>query len=286
MAELLVPKLNNNDTDYVLIEWLVKDGDPVRAGDLVVVLETSKAAEEVEVDASGTLRHLVAEGDRCRPGQAIAQVEDGAEPTRPTVREPDVKTADGPLVTRPAQALIDELGITPGQIAALGVPVVRRADVEALAAAGDSGPADGAPGAPITGVQLGVARAVELSHRTIPAAYTVVRMDLGPALAHARQLTRTVRRPVGLAELFVQQVAALHTDFPRFFAAVQGTTATLADTPHIGVTIDLGEGLYVPCVHDAAHRTTAEIATQLMKYRLAATTGSFRESDLTGANFV
>jgi 2-oxoglutarate dehydrogenase E2 component (dihydrolipoamide succinyltransferase) len=127
---------------------------------------------------------------------------------------------------------------------------------------------------------------VEISHRTIPAAYTVVRMDLGPALAHATALTRAVRRPVGLAELFVQQVAALHESFPRFFAAIDGTTARLADAPHIGVTVDLGEGLYVPCVRNPAALTVAEIATRMMTYRIAASTGSFRESDLGGANFV
>ncbi|WP_377271349.1 2-oxo acid dehydrogenase subunit E2 [Peterkaempfera sp. SMS 1(5)a] len=298
MADLLVPKLNNNDTDYVLTEWLVKDGDPVLAGDPVVVLETSKAAEEVEADTAGTLHWTVPVGSRCRPGQAIARILDGSSPVPPAApaasaaplaAEPQTGGGQqgGPLVTGPAQALADELGITAEQIASLGVPVVRRTDIEALRAAAEPEPvAARTEGTPLAGVQLGVARAVELSHRTIPAAYTVVRMDLGPALTRARELTRTVRRPVGLAELFVQHVAALHGDFPRFFAAVDGTTATLADAPHIGVTVDLGEGLYVPCIRDAADRTIGEIATQLMKYRLAATTGAFREADLTGANFV
>jgi 2-oxoglutarate dehydrogenase E2 component (dihydrolipoamide succinyltransferase) len=287
VAELLVPKLNNNDTDYVLTDWLVGDGDDVGAGDPVAVVETSKAAEELGAHASGTLHHLVAAGARCRPGEAIADVRDGSAPPRPQPRGAGAQQSEGPLVTRPAQDLIDELGITPEQIAALGLPVVRREDVETLRPAPAAPvPDEAAPGVPLTRVQQGVARAVEISHRTIPAAYTVVRMDLGPALAHAAALTRSVRRPVGLAELFVQQVAALHGAFPRFFAAIEGTTAILADAPHIGVTVDLGEGLYVPCVRDAAERTVAEIATSLMKYRIAATTGAFRESDLGGANFV
>lgn len=286
MAELLVPKLNTNDDDYVLTDWLVKDGETVGAGDPVAVLETSKATEELEADAAGTLHHLAEAGARCRPGQAVADVRDAADPGPGGGRTPaEARTppAGAPLVTRPAQLLADELGITAERIAALGLAVVRREDVEALR------PAAGPPepgGVPLTRVQQGVARAVEISHRTIPAAYTVVRMDLGPALAHAAALTRTVRRPVGLAELFIQQVAALHGDFPRFFAAIDGTTAILADTPHVGVTVDLGEGLYVPCVRDPAALTMAEIATRMMRYRVAATTGTFRESDLGGANFV
>ncbi|TQS17988.1 2-oxo acid dehydrogenase subunit E2 [Microbispora hainanensis] len=64
------------------------------------------------------------------------------------------------------------------------------------------------------------------------------------------------------------------------------TRALLSEAPNIGVTVDVGEGLYVPVVHDAASRTTKDIATTLMKHRLAATTGEFTEGDLSGANFV
>jgi 2-oxoglutarate dehydrogenase E2 component (dihydrolipoamide succinyltransferase) len=113
-------------------------------------------------------------------------------------------------------------------------------------------------------------------------------MDLAGALAYGAAATRKVRRPVGLAELFVREVALLREDFPRFFASVDddGRGAVLAEAAHIGVTVDLGEGLYVPCVRDAADRTLGEIATQLMSYRIAATKGTFRERDLVGANFV
>ena len=302
MAEQRVPKLNNNDTEYLLTEWLVADGEPVRAGDPLLVVETSKAAEELEAAASGVLRQLAKAGDRCLPGEPVAEILDGSEPARPaeppTAAKTGAKTAakaaapeaGGPLVTRAAQELADGYGITAGQLAALGLAVVRSPDIEALHAsrAADS-PAEAAaelPGVPLGRVQRGVARAVELSHRTIPAAYTVVRMDLGPALAHARAQTRAVRRPVGLAELFVQQVAALHGQFPLFFAAIEGDRALVAEAPQIGVTVDLGEGLFVPCVRDAATRTIGEIATTLMRFRLAATGGGFRESDLGGANFV
>lgn len=317
MPDLLVPKLNNNDTEYVLTDWLVPDATPVAAGDPVAVVETSKAAEELEATAAGVLHHRMPAGSRCHPGASIAAITAaGAAPPvpppataapgvpvsgaaaggSPAAPGADAAAAGGPLVTRPAQELIAELGVTAAEVAALGRTVVRREHIAALrpaeAAPAVTSPddsAEAAPGGvrvPLGRVQQGVARAVALSHRTIPAAYTVVRMDLGPALAHGARVTREVRRPVGLAELFVREVALLQPEFPRFFAAVDGGTALLADVPHIGVTVDLGEGLYVPCVRDAAERSLGEIATQLMKYRLAATSGTFSESDLGGANFV
>ncbi|MER5479393.1 2-oxo acid dehydrogenase subunit E2 [Streptomyces sp. NPDC002734] len=309
MAELSMPKLNNNDTDYVLTAWLVEDGEAVTEGQPVAEVETSKASQEVEAESAGTFRRLVREGARCLPGEVIAElVAEGAQPALPRPAGPTASVAShasaasaargagGPPVTRPAQELADRLGVTAGQLATLDVAVVRTEDVQALAdaQAGSPGPApdvpapaaEERPGVPLTRVQQAVARAVELSHRTVPAAYTVVRMDLGPVLTRARELTREVRRPVGLAELFVQRVAALHADFPRFFSSIDGTIAIPAEAPHIGVTVDLGEGLYVPCLHDAANLTLREIATRLTAYRIAATKGGFDERDLTGANFV
>jgi 2-oxoglutarate dehydrogenase E2 component (dihydrolipoamide succinyltransferase) len=70
--------------------------------------------------------------------------------------------------------------------------------------------------------------------------------------------------------------------FPLFFASIDGDEARPAAAPHIGVTFDMGEGLYVPVVHDTGSLRT--IADTLMRYRLAATEGDFREKDLTGAN--
>jgi 2-oxoglutarate dehydrogenase E2 component (dihydrolipoamide succinyltransferase) len=290
VAELRVPKLNNNDTEYLLLEWLVPDGTPVHEDDVVVVVETSKAAEELPADTTGVLRHTVKAGAWCHPGTVLGTVEaettGGAPaasapvsaPATASTTAPALGSAPEPFVTAPAQVLIDALGITPEQVRSLGVTVVRRSHIEAL---GEQPRTQR-----LSRVQRAVAKSVQLSHQTIPAAYTAVRMDLGPALRRAEAQTKEVRRPVGLAEIFVQGVANLHEHFPLFFATVDGTEATLADAPNIGVTIDLGEGLYVPVLHDAATKSTKELASALMRHRLAATTGGFKESELTGANFV
>ncbi|MFI6389562.1 2-oxo acid dehydrogenase subunit E2 [Nonomuraea sp. NPDC050540] len=287
MAELRVPKLNNNDTEYMIVEWLVPDGTEVHEDDAVVLVETSKATEELPADTTGVLRHAMKAGAWCRPDEVIATIgsDPAAAPTLDSARStaepspPAMPSAgSGPLVTAPAQVLIDQHGITPEQVASLGVHLVRRADVERLLTQADR--------RELPRVQRAVARAVELSHQTIPAAYVAVRMNLTPALERASALTKEVRRPVGVAEIFVQAVAGLHGEFPLFFARLDGNHAVLSATPDIGVTVDLGEGLYVPVVHDAAGRTLKDLAGTLMKHRLAATTGDFKESDLTGANFV
>ncbi|WP_061294343.1 2-oxo acid dehydrogenase subunit E2 [Herbidospora cretacea] len=302
-----VPKLNNNDDSYVLVEWLVATGTEVKEGDPIAVLETSKSAEEVTADASGVLLQEVALMADCAPGDLLATIgsvvevppaddrtysetlasalahspETGAFATG-ALSAAGVTPAKrpGPVITAPARAAMDELGVTEDQVAALGIPVIRRTDVAQLAAA------NAAPTEPLSKVQQAVGRAVALSHSTIPAAYAVLDMPLDEELAATRRLTKQVRRPVGLPELFVMAVARLHAEFPLFFATLSDdrTKAVLSDRPNVGVTFDTGDGLYVPVVHDAAAKSLQEVATKLMEYRVAAMKGDFKATDLADAN--
>ncbi|WP_062441994.1 2-oxo acid dehydrogenase subunit E2 [Herbidospora daliensis] len=274
-----VPKLNNNDDTYVLVEWLVATGTEVKEGDPIAVLETSKSAEEVPADATGVLRQEIALMADCAPGDLLATI-GAAAPASPAAVASPVASPTGPVITAPARAAMDELGVTEAQIATLGVNVVRRADVERLAAETSTRTA------PLSKVQQAVGRAVTLSHSTIPAAYAVLDMALDEELAATRRLTKQVRRPVGLAELFVMGVARLHAEFPLFFATLGsgGTQAVLSEAANVGVTFDTGDGLYVPVVHDAGAKTLQEVATRLMEYRVAAMKGDFSAADLADAN--
>ncbi|MEU8202258.1 2-oxo acid dehydrogenase subunit E2 [Streptosporangium sp. NPDC049046] len=323
MADIHVPKLNNNDTEYLVVEWLVGNGKPVVAGEPIAVLETSKAADELEAGESGYLHHVAALDSWIAPGALLARITAEAVPQpapvtdvpapvtgvpAPVVSEDAARQRDAPVaepvVTAPARVAMEELGVSHAEVASLGLAVVRRTDVEALvrrrtgqtasdvhedvhedARKGRQDARESAadPGAHrLSRVQRAVARAVTTSHATIPAAYTVVKFEVGPLLERAKGLSREVRRPVGPAELFVQAVAALHPAFPLFFASVDGDRVHPADAPRVGVTFDMGEGLYVPVVHDTG--SLKAIADALMRYRLAATEGDFREKDLTGAN--
>lgn len=68
---ITIPTLTSNDTDCVLIEWLVPDGELVAAGTPVVTVETSKASHDIEADRDGVLRHARQPGDECGFGEAI-----------------------------------------------------------------------------------------------------------------------------------------------------------------------------------------------------------------------
>ncbi|RVC04567.1 alpha/beta fold hydrolase [Mesorhizobium sp. M7A.F.Ca.AU.002.06.1.1] len=61
----------------LVIAWAVKPGDPVKAGDLVVTVETAKAATEIEADRDGWLAEIFfAEGQEAPVGAVLGTIAD------------------------------------------------------------------------------------------------------------------------------------------------------------------------------------------------------------------
>ncbi|MBE0610320.1 MAG: biotin/lipoyl-binding protein, partial [Dehalococcoidia bacterium] len=75
MAEFLMPSLGADMTEGTVTRWLVKPGDHVRRGDIVVEIETDKADMEVEIFETGTIETLlVPQGERVAVGTPLAIV--------------------------------------------------------------------------------------------------------------------------------------------------------------------------------------------------------------------
>ena len=73
---LMMPFGDLTVSEGKLVRWVKKLGDSVRAGELVVEIETDKAVVEVEAPCSGRLMQLLAqEGEVVKMGQQIAVIE-------------------------------------------------------------------------------------------------------------------------------------------------------------------------------------------------------------------
>lgn len=87
MSDLLLPRLSIAMEDARISSWLVEDGETVRAGQPVAIVETDKADIEVEANADGVLRHIAAVGDVVPVETAIATIGTAvAAPTTPTAQ--------------------------------------------------------------------------------------------------------------------------------------------------------------------------------------------------------
>ena len=63
ITEVILPKLGQTMEEGSVVEWVKKEGDPIKRGDLLFTVESDKAVLDVEATARGFLRKiLVPEG--------------------------------------------------------------------------------------------------------------------------------------------------------------------------------------------------------------------------------
>ncbi|GDY31734.1 2-oxo acid dehydrogenase subunit E2 [Gandjariella thermophila] len=287
MTEIVVPKLNNNDASYVLVEWMFEDGQQVPAGAAVALVETAKAVEELVAEKGGVLHRVRRAGEECTDGDLVGHLfSDAAERDRFLADAersalPGDASAD-PVITEPARALIERHGVDLDRVRALGKRTIRRSDVEALlagAGAGDEGVRR------LSRNQVAIADVVSASHREIPAAFAAMKVDARAALHVRRDVLASGRAGFDILELVIAAVARLRADFPVCFASLlEGHTLAVPERAHVGVTVDTGNGLFVPVVHDADRKTPGEIAGILSDYRRRAGRGTLREQDMADGN--
>ncbi len=72
-VEITMPQLSDTMTEGTVVKWLKKEGDKVKAGEVIAEVETDKATMEMEAFEGGTLAHIAAaEGAKVAVGAVMA----------------------------------------------------------------------------------------------------------------------------------------------------------------------------------------------------------------------
>src|SRR6478735_1949103 len=88
-TEIRVPTLGESVSEATIGRWFKKPGDPVKADEPLVELETDKVTLEVNAPAAGTLGDILAkDGETVAPGAVLGSiVEGGAAASAPAKAE-------------------------------------------------------------------------------------------------------------------------------------------------------------------------------------------------------
>jgi 2-oxoglutarate dehydrogenase E2 component (dihydrolipoamide succinyltransferase) len=286
--EITIPRLNSNDETCTLVEWLCKSGERVTSETALAVLETSKATAELQAEHTGTLEILCESGKDYPFGTVIgyvfgdeAQRQDyvSRQSSRPAAAVAD---AGAPTVTRGARELMDEHGLVDADLAPLRKRVIKRADIEALL----SQTRAAAPRElPLSRRQQAIADVVSRSHASIPKAFLLMRVGCDAAIAALKQASRQSSMMIGLPELLIQVTAGLAGQFPFFFGElIDGRRFVPADEPNVGVTFDVGKGLFIPVLRTPRTMTLKQLAEQMLQMRIKAMRDGFTPEDLNGGH--
>ena len=126
MADFRMPSLGADMEEGTVLEWLVKPGDTVHKGDIVAVVDTSKAAVEVETFTEGVVEELLVDvGTKVPIGTPLARIGAGAAAPAapaPTAVEPVPVPAARPPETAPlVRRLAADLGVDLGGLTGTGL---------------------------------------------------------------------------------------------------------------------------------------------------------------------
>jgi pyruvate dehydrogenase E2 component (dihydrolipoamide acetyltransferase) len=289
MIDFTMPSLGADMEQGKLIEWKVKPGDPVRRGQVVAVIETPKAAVEVESWHDGTVHELVA-----RPGETLPVGAVLARWLAPGEAPPAAAAAPGAparaRVSPAARRRAAELGVDAEALAGTGpqgsvtVADVEKAAAEKAAAAARP-PADAAA-ARAAEMRKAIAAAMSRSKREIPHYYLSETVPLARAQAwlEAENARRPLTERILMAALFIRATALAAREYPEMNGHFRDGAFHPAESVHVGVAISLRHGgLVAPAIHDVQAKPLPEVMRALGDLVRRARAGGLRGSEMTDA---
>jgi len=106
MTEVIMPKMGDGMEEGTLLEWLKKDGDKVKSGEVIGAIQTDKATIELESPGSGTITgFLIQSGETVPVGKTIAAILRDGESLPAGWGSGVSSTASAPTATETAPAV-------------------------------------------------------------------------------------------------------------------------------------------------------------------------------------
>ncbi len=101
--DIKIPAVGESITEVTIGKWVKKDGDTVKADELLLEIESDKATFELNSEAAGVLRIKANEGDVVQVGAVIASIEDGGAAASAPAAAPAAKAESAaPAATKAA----------------------------------------------------------------------------------------------------------------------------------------------------------------------------------------
>jgi pyruvate dehydrogenase E2 component (dihydrolipoamide acetyltransferase) len=304
MIEITLPSLGADMDEGTLLEWCVKPGDEVHKGDILAVVDTTKAALDIECWHTGRVHDLLVEpGRTVKVGTLMARL---IEPGEDAASIPPPAPAAAAMASAATAAPPVAVVAAPQQAAARAAtrhavsPAARRRaaelgiDADALAGTGPDGAVtlrdiEQAAAHPAAAhdraaeLRRLIAAAMSRSKREIPHYYLSDEIPLRAASDWLRRtnLERPITERVLLAALYVRAVAvaaARHPDMNGFYVADGYRPSTAV---HVGLAISLrGGGLVAPALHDADRKSVSELMQVLTDLVARTRAGKLRRDEL------
>jgi pyruvate dehydrogenase E2 component (dihydrolipoamide acetyltransferase) len=302
-TEIRMPRLGHSMTEGTVVAWLAKPGETVRAGQIILTIETDKAEYEVEAPADGLLaKPLVAEtatapveavlGWVLAPGEARPSVPTGpSEDSARRAAAPAASPARGRVRASPkARRLAEERGVDLSRVTGSGPEgLVTEADVERAAASPKTaGVADALDWSGrrvrerrrLAPIRRTTARRMAEAWATVPHIVQMIDVDMEEVrgLRHRWKADGGEASAITYNDFIVKAAALALAEHPEINAGIDGDELVVFAEVNAGIAVDTPRGLVVPVVRAADRLPLPAIAREARRLaEKARATGLDRE---------
>lgn len=318
-----MPALAPGMTEGKVVRWLKREGEPIRAGEVLAEIETDKATLELEATSGGVVaRLLVPAGDAVVAVDApIALVVAPGEDAPASAGAPlglAAAPADSPPspapppspATRPAPGA----AAPPGRARVIATPVARRLareqglDLPSLTGSGPNGrivKADvlsarpppgagraaaagaGATAVPHSSMRRVIARRLLEAKQSIPHYYLTADVELDAVLDVRRGLNagRSDGDRLTLNDFVVKAVGRALLEVPAVNASWTEDAVLRHASVDVAVAVSSEAGLITPVVRGVDHKAVGTISAELRELAGRARAGRLRPDEYQGGGF-
>jgi pyruvate dehydrogenase E2 component (dihydrolipoamide acetyltransferase) len=294
---IIMPRLTDTMHEGKILEWLKKEGEPVREGEPLLVVETDKAAVEVNASASGFLLKILMSPDELVPvEEKIAVIGEKGEEIggllverqEPVVkgRGPEARTPSAPRLraSPAAKRLAKEKGIDLARVAGSGEGgLITERDIENFLQAEPKQPKVPPYGEeerwPLQGVRRVMAeRMAQSSHETARVT-TMAETDL----TDLQRLSK--EKSITITSFVVRAVVQALKDFPVINSSLEKETVVVKKYYNVGVSVASPRGLIVLVLHNAERMDLQQISERLGKLAQKARESRLSLEEISGGTF-
>jgi 2-oxoglutarate dehydrogenase E2 component (dihydrolipoamide succinyltransferase) len=323
--EIRVPTLGESITEATVGKWFKKAGEPVRADEPLVELETDKVTLEVNAPGPGVLSEITAEtGQTVAIGALLGQLSAGAPAAAapaPAAAAKAARAAATAMPPAPSAAKIaaeDRIDLSSlagsgkrGQVlkgdvlaaaaaSAASAPVVAPPPVQApipapapapVPAARSTTPDDSAREERVrmTKLRQTIARRLKDAQNTAAMLTTFNEVDMSEVMAMRARYKDAFEKKhgakLGFMGFFVKACVQALKEIPAVNAEIDGADLVYKNYYHIGIAVGTEKGLIVPVVRDADKLTIAEIEKTIANLGKRARDGQLTLEELQGGTF-
>jgi 2-oxoglutarate dehydrogenase E2 component (dihydrolipoamide succinyltransferase) len=284
-VDIRIPPLGESITEATLVRWLKDDGAHVDADEVVLELETEKAAMEVQAETAGRLSIVVPAGSRVEPGSVVGRITEEAPAERAAPAAERAAPVESVAAARPAARVEAPHREPPARVEAPRPPTTPHdGDGRSVAASETDAERE-----PMSQLRRTIAARLVEAQRTAAILTTFNEVDLGELMTlrarHRERFRAKHGVDLGLMSLFARAVIHGLREVPILNARIDGTDIVKPRRVHLGIAVSTPRGLVVPVVRDADGQSLAALEKAIGDVARRAREGKLAPADLAGGTF-